>query len=134
MKRTLVSLVCLASALAAPGCGAAIDREATLTHLREAMQEEIPVGDAAVLGDHNHLVESARDGNVFDGMRRSEVEDALGRGQECGSRELCSRGGFAPTDWVYEIGQRDGVAWGPTVIIGFDRQGIVDNVYTLTRN
>lgn len=98
------------------------------------MTEEIPPDDPSVLEDHNQIVETARDGNVFDGMRRHEVEEELGRGQECGSRELCARQGFAPTAWVYEIGRRDGVAWGPTLIIGFDRQGIVDNVYTLVRH
>ena len=106
---------------------------AFLAELREAMQRELPAGDAETLEDHNRLVETVRDGNVFDGMRRSEVQEKIGRGQECGARDLCGRNGFRPDDWVYEIGQREGVAWGPTMIIGFDRQGIVDHVYTLTR-
>ncbi|HJL14760.1 MAG TPA: hypothetical protein RMH99_03835 [Sandaracinaceae bacterium LLY-WYZ-13_1] len=125
----LAVLACLAA-----GCGgASVDRETTLARLRDAMQEEIPPGEEAVLEDHNQLVERVRDGNVLDGMRRFEVEEALGRGQECGARELCARHEFAPDDWVYEVGRRDGLPWGPTIIVGFDRQGIVNDVYTLTR-
>jgi len=128
---------CIASLLVflfLPACGGAtIDREGTLTRLRSALSEELPQGDNVTLEDHNQLVEDIRDGNVLDGMRRSEVEEALGRGQECGNRPLCADHGFTETGWVYEVGQREGVAWGPTLIIGFDRQGIVDNVYSLTR-
>lgn len=117
-----------------PGCGgASVDREDTLARLRAAMSEELAHGDTITIENHNQLVEDIRDGNVLDGMRRFEVEEALGRGQECASRALCADHGFSATGWVYEVGQREGVPWGPTIIIGFDRQGIVDNVYTLTR-
>lgn len=128
------SIATLMVLLSLPGCGgASVDREETLTRLRSALSAELAQGDNVTLEDHNQLVESIRDGNVLDGMRRSEVEEALGRGQECGNRPLCADHGFGETGWVYEVGQREGVAWGPTLIIGFDRQGIVDNVYTLTR-
>lgn len=134
MTTTRLLLASLLLCLLGPGCGGpAVDRESTFAELREAMQRELPAGDAETLEDHNRLVETVRDGNVFDGMRRSEVQEKIGRGQECGARDLCGRNGFRPDDWVYEIGQREGVAWGPTMIIGFDRQGIVDHVYTLTR-
>ena len=114
-------------------CGPTVDREGTLAALREAITEELQPGDAETLERHNRLVEQVRDGGVVDGMRRHEVEAALGRGAECGSRDLCARHGFAATAWVYEVGRRDGVSWGPTLIIGFDRQGVVEGVYTLTR-
>ncbi|HEY8431977.1 MAG TPA: hypothetical protein VIL20_26550, partial [Sandaracinaceae bacterium] len=113
------------------GCGPGVDREGTLSRLRAAIDED--VSSETVLEEHNQLVEQVRDGNVLDGMRRSEVEAALGRGQECGTRPICAQHGFRATDWIYEVGQRDGLPWGPTIVIGFDRQGIVDNVYTLTR-
>lgn len=133
MKR-MIRMVCMISVcggLALAACGPGVDREGTLTRLRAAIDED--VSEPTVLEDHNQLVENVRDGNVFDGMRRSEVEAALGRGQECGARELCAQHGFRDTDWVYEVGRRDDLPWGPTIIVGFDRQGIVDNVYTLTR-
>jgi hypothetical protein len=122
----------LVLALSLAACGPGVNREETIAQLRAAMDTEIP--DEDVLDAHNALVIRAREGDVLQGMRRSEIEAELGRGQECGSRDLCSEQGFRPTDWVYEIGQRDGVPWGPTLIVGFDRQGIVDGVYTLTRH
>ncbi|MCA9611007.1 MAG: hypothetical protein KC619_35680 [Myxococcales bacterium] len=133
-KTGLALLLLLCVGASAPGCGgASVDREATFARLREAMTEELAQGDATTLEDHNQLVENVRDGNVFDGMRRFEVEEALGRGTECGPRPICSEHGFLATDWIYEVGQREGVPWGPTMVIGFDRQGIVEHVYTLTR-
>ncbi|MCB9593322.1 MAG: hypothetical protein H6719_11380 [Sandaracinaceae bacterium] len=132
---TWIGLVALALAAGlAPGCGgASVDRETTISRLREAMTAELAQGDATALEDHNQLVEDVRDGNVFDGMRRAEVETQLGRGEDCGTRPICSEHDFLPTDWIYEVGQREGVPWGPTMVIGFDRQGFVENVYTLTR-
>ena len=125
--------IAVSLALLAPGCGASVDRQSTLDGLRAALTEEIPPDDPTILERHNQLVEDAREGNVFLEMRRAEVQEALGRGADCGTRDLCARGGFEPDDWVYEVGQRDGVPWGPTLIVGFDRQGIVINVYSLTR-
>lgn len=134
MTRWLIPLALLCVAI--PGCGGpAVDADATFAALREAMTEEIPPDDdGTILGRHNEVVVQAREGGIFEGLRRFEVEEKLGRGQECASRALCSDHGFGPTAWVYEIGRREGVAWGPTIIVGFDRQGIVDNVYTLTRD
>jgi hypothetical protein len=114
-----------------PACGPTIDREATLHDLRNAMEREIP--DEETLEAHNRIVINVREGAVLSGMRRSEVEAAIGQGQECANSRLCADHGFRETDWVYDVGRRDGVAWGPTLIVGFDREGIVDGVYTLTR-
>lgn len=133
MNRVTLSLS-LVLACAAVGCGPGVDRQDTLSRLRDAITEELPPGDTDTLGEHNQLVLTVRDGNVLDGMRRHEVEEAIGRGQECADRALCAENGFNPTDWTYEIGRRDGMAWGPTLIVGFDRQGFVDGIYTLTRN
>ena len=81
---TWIGLVALALAAGlAPGCGgASVDRETTISRLREAMTAELAQGDATALEDHNQLVEDVRDGNVFDGMRRAEVETQLGRGED----------------------------------------------------
>ena len=124
--------LCAALTLAACG-GPAVDRDETFARLREAMNTEIPPEGEEVLEAHNQLVETVRDEGIFDGMRRFEVQEKLGRGQECGGRALCAERGFPPTAWVYEIGRRDGLPWGPTLIVGFDRQGFVENVFTLTR-
>lgn len=130
--RWLAALTLLAALT--PGCGgASVDREGTLSRLRDALTEELPPGDTDTLEAHNRIVEDIRDGDVLEGMRRHEVQDAIGRGDECGTRALCAEHDFQADDWIYEVGTRDGVAWGPTIVVGFDRQGIVTNVYTLTR-
>lgn len=115
-----------------PSCGPGVNRPELLAQLRAAINEEIP--DEDVLDAHNALVLRVRETDVLQGMRRSEVEEALGRGQECGARQLCAEQEFRATDWTYEVGRRDGTGWGPTLIVGFDSQGIVDGVYTLTRH
>ena len=102
------------------------------------------------------LIQSADEGSIVliprEGgyLFRIYVEmDALARDERVASRNITADHLIAATQrvlrpysfevkevawWsVYEIGQREGVAWGPTMIIGFDRQGIVDHVYTLTR-
>lgn len=126
----LLTLAALAAGLLS-ACGPAVNRDETLARLRAAIDED--VADEDVLAEHNRLVRTVRESDLLQGMRRFEVEAALGRGQECGTRQLCTRHGFQPTDWVYEVGRRDGLPWGPTIVVGFDRQGIVDGVYTLTR-
>lgn len=133
---TSLALALLAGSIAmtAPGCGPGVDREETLTRLRAALTEEIPADDPTVLQDHNELVVTVREGAVLNGMRRHEVQEALGRGTDCGPRALCAEHGFTGNDWYYEVGQRDGEAWGPTIIVGFGQQGFVEHVYTLTRN
>lgn len=134
MHPTVARSLLLFVLASAAGCGGPpVDREGTFRRLREARTAELAPSDAEALEDHNRLVESARDANLLDGMRRHEVEAALGRGDECAARPICAQRGFNETDWVYEIGQRDGVPWGPTLVVGFDRQGIVERVYTLTR-
>jgi hypothetical protein len=115
-----------------PACGPGVNRTELLGELRAAIEEEVP--DEDVLDRHNAVVVRVRETDVMQGMRRSEVEEMLGRGTECGSRDLCARQEFAPTDWTYEVGRREGVPWGPTLIVGFDREGRVDGVYTLTRH
>jgi hypothetical protein len=130
MPRTYLLL--LALLVLVPSCGPGVNRVELLGQLRSAIEEEVP--DEDVLDAHNAVVLRVRETNVLQGMRRSEVEEAIGRGTECGSRELCAREEFRPTDWTYEVGLRDGVPWGPTLIVGFDREGRVDGVYTLTRH
>ncbi|MGE0788720.1 MAG: hypothetical protein AB7S26_23815 [Sandaracinaceae bacterium] len=130
--RQRTSILALALCLGACG-GASVDRDTTLARLRNALSEEIAQGDTATLEDHNQLVEQVRDHGLLDGLRRSEVEQYLGRGQECGTRPICSEHGFDGNAWIYEVGRRDGLPWGPTIVVGFGQQGFVEDIYTLTR-
>jgi hypothetical protein len=131
-KLGLMRRALLLSLLWITSCGPGVNRPAVLAELRAAINEEVP--DEDVLDAHNALVIRVRENDVLQGMRRAEVEEALGRGQECGSRQLCADQEFRATDWTYEVGRRDGTGWGPTLIVGFDSAGIVDGVYTLTRH
>lgn len=131
--RTLVAFLSL-TALAAPACGASVDRPSTLLRLRAALDAE--VSDQAVLEDHNQLAEDVGRSGVLEGMFQHELQDALGRGTNCGASELCARHDFRPTDWMYELGHAPGdpdLAAGPTLLVGFDSTGRIDRTFYLTR-
>lgn len=116
------------------GCPRTMDRPSTLTRLRSAIDEE--VSGAVVLEDHNQLVEDVVSTSVLEGMYESELQEALGRGDECGVRPLCSEHGFRASDWTYEVGRQAGdpaLPAGPTLIVGFNRQGRVERTYYMTR-
>ena len=69
-------------------------------------------------------------------MRQHEVDELLGRGQECGSSDICARHDFAPNDYIYEVGRDPNdpsLPAGPTLLVGFDRQGVCDRTFYLTR-
>jgi hypothetical protein len=129
MHRIVLSSLVLA-ALALSGCPRTMDRPSTLAHLQRAIGEEVTGGP--VLDDHNQLVRDIVESGVLEGMFQQEVQDAIGRGEECGTRDLCHAHGFVPSDWTYEIGHAPGdpsLPAGPTLVIGFDRTGRVNNTY-----
>jgi len=111
-----------------------MDRSTTLPRLQRAIGEE--VSGTVVLEDHNQLVQNIVESGVLEGMFESEVEQALGRGQDCGTRDVCSAHGFRASDWTYEVGHAPGdpsLPAGPTLVVGFDRTGRVDNTYYQVR-
>ena len=59
-----------------PSCGPGVNRAELLGELRAAITEEVP--DEDVLDRHNAIVTRVRETDVLQGMRRSEVEEALG--------------------------------------------------------
>ncbi len=132
MNRPLVSLSLLLLVLAA--CGARADPGPTLARLREMITE--PISSPVQLEDHNQLVEDVVSSGTLEGMRQFQVQEHLGRGAECGVRELCASRGFRASDWVYEVGrdpQDTELPAGPTLIVGFDSTGIVTRTYYLSR-
>jgi hypothetical protein len=132
--KTLSGWALALTMLVISGCPMTMDRPSTLTRLRTAIDEE--VAGPTVLEDHNQLVEDIVRSSVFEGMYESEVQEALGRGEDCGVRELCRDHGFRPSDWTYEVGRLEGdpsLPAGPTLVIGFNRQGRVDRTYYVTR-
>jgi hypothetical protein len=128
------SLPLVAIALCVAGCPHTLDRSTTLPRLHAAIDEE--VSGPTVLEDHNTLVHDVVESGVLEGMFQQEVQDALGHGAECGTRELCAQHGFRPSDWTYEVGHAPGdpsLPAGPTLVVGFDRTGRVNNAYYSVR-
>lgn len=117
------------------GCGAgSADHTATLARLRDAISA--PVRDETQMEDHNQLVENVVQSGALEGLRSYEVEERIGRGEECGIREICSSRGFRATDWFYDVGRNPNdpdLPAGPTLIVGFDSTGIVDRAFFVTR-
>lgn len=136
-KATTTRLALAASALTAAAicaCGPPPDHSATLARLRDAITA--PIETPTQLEDHNQLVESVSESNALDGLRQFEVQERIGRGEQCGARQICEERGFRPTDWVYDVGRDPSdpqLPAGPTLIVGFDTTGIVDRVYFRTR-
>ncbi len=115
-------------------CGAAADHTATLRRLHEAMSAE--VASSEVLEDHNRLVEDVVSSGALEGLFQREVTERIGRGQTCGTSELCAEHGFRPTDWIYDVGHAPGdpdLPAGPTLVVGFDSSGRVIDTYYRTR-
>lgn len=135
MSRTLVvTSIALCLAALASGCGAAVDHRATLANLRDAIGA--PITGPEVRERHNQLVEDVVRGGALDGLRQHEVQERIGRGEQCGTSRLCAERGFRPTDWTYDVGRDPSdpqLPAGPTLIVGFDSAGIVDGTYFVTR-
>ena len=133
----LAPILFLAAAIAtgaSAGCGAAADHTATLRRLHEAMTAE--VASSEILEDHNRLVEDVVSSGALEGLFQREVTERIGRGQDCGSSELCADHGFRPTDWIYDVGHAPGdpdLPAGPTLVVGFDTSGRVIDTYYRTR-
>ena len=124
----------LGLAIAAAGCGPAADHTATLQHLRAAIDE--PIASEETAEQHNQLVEVVVREGALEGLRQFEVQERIGRGEECGLRAVCRDHDFRPTDWVYDVGRNatdPELPAGPTLLVGFDSAGIVDNAYYVTR-
>lgn len=130
-KAILITLL----ALGAGACGPAIDHTATWTRLRAAITA--PIDSPAQMDEHNQLVRDVVDSNALDGLRMFEVQERIGRGDQCGSRALCHERGFRPTDWVYDVGRQASdpeLPAGPTLIVGFDTAGFVVRTHYVTRS
>lgn len=115
-------------------CGPAVDHTATLTRLRDAITA--PIASPTQTEEHNQLVENVVESNALGGLRMFEVQERIGRGDQCGSRSLCRDHDFRPTDWIYDVGRQAAdpdLPAGPTLIVGFDSAGIVVRTYYVTR-
>lgn len=136
-KTTTLTLAAAALAMTGAmieGCGPPADHTATLTRLRDAISA--PITTPTQMEDHNQLVETVVQTSALDGLRQFEVQERIGRGDQCGARQLCQEQGFRATDWVYDVGRQASdpqLPAGPTLIVGFDSTGFVERTYYVTR-
>ncbi|MEM9075198.1 MAG: hypothetical protein AAGE52_42260 [Myxococcota bacterium] len=112
-------------------CGPTIPRETLVTNLRSAM--EAPVNTQEEAAQHSRVVQDAVDGDALQGLRRFEVEEKLGRGDACSRHPRCGELGFDSDDWFYNVGALGEGFPGPvpSLIVGFDRRGVVVRVWNL---
>ena len=122
-------------ALVFVGCMPAVDRPGTLARLRGVIRAEVT--NVSVLEQHNQVARDTSESGALEGMFQHELEDAIGRGTECGANHLCAQHDFRGNDWLYELGHAPGddqLAAGPTLIVGFDSTGRVSRTFYMTRS
>lgn len=117
-------------------CGAACGPKAppaseTLPKLRAAI--EAPVASPEQNRQNSALVEQIADAGHLLGLSRAELEERVGKGDDCAKHPSCADRGFEDTDWYYEVGKMgEGyVRARPALIVGFDRFGKVMRTYNL---
>jgi hypothetical protein len=121
----------LLAILSACGGGGA-NRQQLVVDLREAMERNVEA--EADLARNNEICTQVKDEGALERMMRHEVEEAIGRGEQCGTREICSNYDFTDTDWYYDVGRLGGgTHGGPTLILGFDTAGRVVRHFCITR-
>lgn len=122
----------LIAALSLLACGpTAPPASQTLPRLRAAL--EAPVPSEQKNRENSALVQEIVDNGHVLGLTRLEVEEKLGKGDECRNHELCAEHGFYDTDLYYEVGQTGDIylRFRPALILGFDRFGKVTRTYNL---
>jgi len=129
LRAALTSLLISTSLLTS--CASTPPASETLPRLQRAMSE--PVQNEQHNRDNSALLEQVADAQHLDGLTRSDVIGAIGKGDLCSRHPTCGEKGFDGEDWYYEVG-----AAGPTylkarpvLILGFDRFGKVVRTYTM---
>lgn len=114
------------------GCGPPPpSAQETLPRLRNVLRE--PVSSAEQNKQNSELVVQVSELKHLHGLTRLEVEEKLGKGEDCSGHPLCADKGFFPGDWFYEIGTTGSsyVRHRPELIVGFNRFGKVERTFVL---
>jgi hypothetical protein len=113
-------------------CGpAAPGAQETLPRLKNALAE--PVSTPEQNKQHSDLAVTVSEEKHLHGLTRIEVEEKVGKGDECSSHPICKERGFYEDDWYYEVG-REGSSYvrhRPALIVGFNRFGKVERTFVL---
>jgi hypothetical protein len=127
MRTALLPLILLAAA-----CGPkAAPATETLPKLRNAIDGTVTTPEQNKA--NSDLVQQISDEGHLLGLTRVEVEERLGKGDDCARHPLCGEQGFDPSDLYYEIGQpgEGYMRMRPALIVGFDRFGKSVRTYNL---
>ncbi|MBW2463482.1 MAG: hypothetical protein JRH11_17660 [Deltaproteobacteria bacterium] len=128
---TLVSSSLFTLVITLAGCGATMSREEGLPQLRAAIERDISSPEESQ--ENSRLVEAILDNTLLHGMFRAEVEEAIGRGDQCSRHPRCQEHGYDGNDWFYTVGQMGDGRTGalPILIVGFDTSGRVTKTWNL---
>ena len=112
-------------------CGPSVPKGQLIAQLQEALRT--PVDSSEQSASHSRVVEDAVEAAALEGLRRHEVEEKIGRGDDCSRHPRCGELGFESDDWFYNVGPM-GEGYGgpvPVLILGFDREGKVVRAWNL---
>ena len=111
--------------------GPAPSAQDTLPRLKNVLHE--PVSSVEQNKQNSDLVVQVSEYKHLHGLTRLELEEQLGKGQDCTAHPLCSERGFFPEDWYYDIGIEGSsyVRHRPALIVGFSRFGKVERTFVL---
>jgi hypothetical protein len=103
----------------------------TLPQLKRALDESVESDPQN--RQNSALVETISEERHLEGLTRLQVEEKVGRGDDCARHPLCQEKGFEDDDWYYEVGRQGAgyVRYRPALIVGFNRFGTVDRTYVL---
>ena len=119
-------------AFAGLGCAGASSQSGAelLSQLSAAMAT--PVDSIETSHTHSRTTMEVVETGALERMNRVEVQAAIGRGDSCSRHPRCAEEGFSSNDWFYTIGSLGSTgATAPILIVGFDREGIVDRTWYL---
>lgn len=130
---TLVFALASIASFSACGGGSRARGEQLFPQLRAAI--DTPLDSQEKSAEHSRLVEDVLESGALSGMTRSEVEAAIGRGDDCSRHPQCGEQEFEDDDWYYSVGRMGetpapGVGT-PVLIVGFDRFGKVERTWNL---
>jgi hypothetical protein len=103
----------------------------TLPRLRAALDQ--PVSSAEQNKQNSDLVVRVSEDKHLEGLTRLEVEEKIGKGENCSKHPICKERGFWEDDWYYEIGTEGStyLRHRPALILGFNRFGKVERTFVL---
>lgn len=130
MKRSLLATSALSCLLFA--CKSGPSAQETLPKLRAAMDTTVESPEQN--DEYSALTEQVSEQRHLHGLTRIELEQRLGRGDECSRHPICGERGFEPNDVYYEVGRASDsyvVRYRPALIVGFNRFGKVERTFVL---